>query len=54
MQLIEAIDVSRSVLHLVSESGRYITGQKIVVDAGMTTVAVAGEGSANMALEPTQ
>jgi hypothetical protein len=31
--------VSRSILHLVSESGRYITGHTMVVDCGSTTVA---------------
>ena len=36
---IEPIDVSRSILHLVSESGRYITGHTMVVDCGSTTVA---------------
>ncbi|WP_375501614.1 mycofactocin-coupled SDR family oxidoreductase [uncultured Jatrophihabitans sp.] len=50
--MVEPLDVSRSVLHLVSESGRYITGHTMVVDAGQTTVALAGGGSANMALDP--
>lgn len=53
--MVEAIDVSRSVLHLVSESGRYITGHTMVVDAGQTTVALASGGtapSANIALNP--
>jgi (+)-trans-carveol dehydrogenase len=36
---IEPIDISRSILHLVSESGRYITGHTMVVDCGSTTVA---------------
>jgi SDR family mycofactocin-dependent oxidoreductase len=49
---VEALDVSRSVLHLVAESGRYITGHTMVVDAGQTTVALAGQGSANLALDP--
>ena len=38
---IEPIDVSRSILHLVSDSGRYITGHTMVVDCGSTTVAFA-------------
>lgn len=50
--MVEPIDISRSVLHLVSESGRYITGHKMVVDAGQTTVGVAGEGSANLTFDP--
>ena len=50
--MVEPADVSRSVLHLVSESGRYITGHTMVVDAGQTTVALAGQGSANIALDP--
>jgi NAD(P)-dependent dehydrogenase (short-subunit alcohol dehydrogenase family) len=52
VSMVEPIDVSRSVLHLVSQSGRYITGHTMVVDAGQTTVALAGEGSANLALDP--
>jgi 3-oxoacyl-[acyl-carrier protein] reductase len=33
----EAIDVARSVLHLVGEAGRNITGTVITIDAGNTT-----------------
>jgi SDR family mycofactocin-dependent oxidoreductase len=39
---IDPIDVSRAVLYLVSESGRYVTGHSLHVDAGQTTVASAG------------
>jgi SDR family mycofactocin-dependent oxidoreductase len=35
--MLEPSDVTDTVLHLVSEAGRYITGQSIVVDAGYTT-----------------
>ena len=42
VSLVEPIDVSRSVLHLVAESGRYITGLTMTVDCGMTTVASGG------------
>jgi SDR family mycofactocin-dependent oxidoreductase len=34
--LIEAEDVSNTILHLVSDAGRYITGSTVVVDAGFT------------------
>jgi SDR family mycofactocin-dependent oxidoreductase len=34
--LIEAIDISNTILHLVSDTGRYITGSTVVVDAGFT------------------
>jgi SDR family mycofactocin-dependent oxidoreductase len=52
VQMVEPVDISRSVLHLVSESGRFITGHTMVVDAGQTTVGLAGQGSANLALDP--
>jgi SDR family mycofactocin-dependent oxidoreductase len=38
VDLIEAIDISRAVLYLVADSGRYVTGQTMVVDAGVTTI----------------
>lgn len=34
--LIEAVDVSNTILHLVSDTGRYITGSTVMVDAGFT------------------
>jgi NAD(P)-dependent dehydrogenase (short-subunit alcohol dehydrogenase family) len=34
--LIEPIDISNTILHLVSDTGRYITGTTVVVDAGFT------------------
>lgn len=34
--LIEPIDVTNTVMHLVSDTGRYITGTTAVVDAGFT------------------
>ncbi|MGE3329191.1 MAG: mycofactocin-coupled SDR family oxidoreductase [Acidimicrobiia bacterium] len=46
--MIEAIDISRAVLYLTSEDGRYITGHTLMVDAGMTSVS---SGAANTALE---
>jgi SDR family mycofactocin-dependent oxidoreductase len=39
---IEAIDVSRAVLFLVSDDGRYITGHALVIDGGQTTVSTGG------------
>lgn len=36
MGLIEPIDISNTILHLVSDTGRYITGTTMVVDAGNT------------------
>jgi SDR family mycofactocin-dependent oxidoreductase len=39
---IEAIDISRAVLYLVSDDGRYVTGQTLYVDGGNTTVAAVG------------
>ena len=44
---VDAIDISMSVLHLVSDSGRYITGHKLAVDCGSTTVAT---GAFNVAV----
>ncbi|NMO55349.1 mycofactocin-coupled SDR family oxidoreductase [Actinoplanes sp. TBRC 11911] len=35
--MLEPSDVTNTVLHLVSDAGRYITGQSVVVDAGYTT-----------------
>jgi NAD(P)-dependent dehydrogenase (short-subunit alcohol dehydrogenase family) len=34
--MVDPIDVSRAVLYLVGESGRYITGIQLPVDAGIT------------------
>jgi SDR family mycofactocin-dependent oxidoreductase len=39
---IDPIDISRCILYLVSEDGRYVTGQQLYVDAGNTTVAAVG------------
>jgi SDR family mycofactocin-dependent oxidoreductase len=39
---VEAIDISRGVLYLVSDDGRYVTGQTLHVDAGNSTVALGG------------
>jgi len=36
VQLIEPSDVAEAVAYLVSESGRYVTGQTLAVDAGFT------------------
>lgn len=41
---VEAIDVSRGVLYLVSDDGRYVTGHALHVDAGQTSVVGAGGG----------
>ncbi|BCP14238.1 mycofactocin-coupled SDR family oxidoreductase [Mycobacterium paraintracellulare] len=34
--LIEPIDISNTILHLVDDTGRYITGSTVMVDAGFT------------------
>jgi SDR family mycofactocin-dependent oxidoreductase len=39
---IEPIDISRGILYLVSDDGRYVTGQTLHVDGGNTTVAAVG------------
>jgi SDR family mycofactocin-dependent oxidoreductase len=36
VQMVDPIDVSRAVLYLVGESGRYITGTALPVDAGIS------------------
>ena len=36
VQMIDPIDVSRAILYLVGESGRYVTGIQLPVDAGIT------------------
>jgi len=36
VEVIEAIDVSRAVLYLTSDDGRYVTGVTLPVDAGIT------------------
>ena len=38
VQMIEASDVSNAVLFLVCDTGRYVTGLEMTVDAGVTTV----------------
>lgn len=35
---VEEIDVSRAILYLVSDEGRYVTGATLPVDAGLTTL----------------
>jgi SDR family mycofactocin-dependent oxidoreductase len=35
---VEAVDISEAVLYLVSDSGRYVTGVELPVDAGMLTL----------------
>jgi len=42
----DPIDASRVLLFLVSDAGRFITGQQIFVDAGQTTVPPIGGGTA--------
>src|SRR5258708_5770575 len=37
-ELVEPADVSNAVLFLVSDTGRYVTGLTMTVDAGLTTV----------------
>jgi SDR family mycofactocin-dependent oxidoreductase len=39
---IEAIDVSRGVLYLVSDDGRYVTGHALMIDGGQTSVSIGG------------
>ncbi len=41
----EPIDMSRVILFLVSDTGRYITGQTVAVDAGQTSVPPVGGGT---------
>ncbi|MTD59116.1 mycofactocin-coupled SDR family oxidoreductase [Amycolatopsis pithecellobii] len=41
----EPVEMSKVVLFLVSDTGRYVTGQKVVVDAGQTSVPPAGGGT---------
>jgi SDR family mycofactocin-dependent oxidoreductase len=38
VDLVEAVDISRAVLYLVADSGRFVTGQTMAVDAGVTTI----------------
>lgn len=40
--MIEMIDVSRAILYLVSDDGRYVTGQTLAIDCGQTTVPPSG------------
>jgi SDR family mycofactocin-dependent oxidoreductase len=40
--ILEPIDISRAILYLVSEDGRYVTGTTHVIDAGQTTVSGPG------------
>jgi SDR family mycofactocin-dependent oxidoreductase len=39
---VDPIDISNGVLYLVSDMGRYVTGQTLHVDAGNATVALGG------------
>jgi SDR family mycofactocin-dependent oxidoreductase len=39
---VEPIDISNGILYLVSDDGRYVTGQTLHVDAGNSTVALGG------------
>ena len=39
---LDPIDISNGVLYLVADSGRYVTGQTLHVDAGNATVALGG------------
>jgi SDR family mycofactocin-dependent oxidoreductase len=39
---VDPIDISRGILYLVSDDGRYVTGQTLHVDAGNATVALGG------------
>jgi NAD(P)-dependent dehydrogenase (short-subunit alcohol dehydrogenase family) len=34
--LVEAVDISNAIAWLVTDDGRYVTGQTIAVDAGFT------------------
>ncbi|MFD9668702.1 mycofactocin-coupled SDR family oxidoreductase [Rhodococcus sp. NPDC059968] len=36
VQMVDPIDISRAILYLVGESGRYVTGIQLPVDAGIT------------------
>jgi SDR family mycofactocin-dependent oxidoreductase len=47
--LIEPVDVSKGILYLVSDEGRYVTGHTLVIDAGMTSVGVGGAGGTALA-----
>lgn len=46
VEAMEPIDTSRVVLFLTSDSGKFITGQEIFVDAGQTTVSPVSLGTA--------
>jgi NAD(P)-dependent dehydrogenase (short-subunit alcohol dehydrogenase family) len=39
VEILQPIDVSRAVLYLVSDDGRYVTGSTFSIDAGLTTVS---------------
>jgi NAD(P)-dependent dehydrogenase (short-subunit alcohol dehydrogenase family) len=41
--VIEPDDVSRAILYLVSDDGRYVTGQTLAVDGGKTSVVTGKE-----------
>jgi len=41
----EPIDMSNVILFLVSDTGKYVTGQTVVIDAGQTSVPPAGGGT---------
>ena len=38
VQVVEPADVSEAILYLVTDSGRYVTGSTLTVDAGVTTL----------------
>jgi SDR family mycofactocin-dependent oxidoreductase len=42
---VEAIDISRGILYLVSQDGRYVTGHTLHIDAGQTTVSTGANVS---------
>jgi NAD(P)-dependent dehydrogenase (short-subunit alcohol dehydrogenase family) len=48
--LIEPEDVTNTILHLVSDTGRHITGSTVLVDAGFTNKQRPGEGPINIAI----
>jgi SDR family mycofactocin-dependent oxidoreductase len=39
VEILQPIDVSRALLYLVSDDGRYVTGSTFSIDAGLTTVS---------------
>lgn len=45
VESIEPIDMSRLILFLVSDTGQYVTGQTVVIDAGQTSIPPVGGGT---------